>query len=98
MKNKFTIKNQNKAWWLSLASLIAVLVQQVFHLFGWEITGDEINTAMAIVNTVLVILGSLGLVTDTSKNTDTGGVITGQSTLNEIPTPKYSKSTNLRRN
>lgn len=98
MKNKLTIKNQNKAWWLSLASLVAVLVQQVFHLFGWEITGDEINTVMAIVNTVLVILGSLGLVTDTSKNTDTGGVITNQTALNEIPTPKYSKSTNLRRN
>lgn len=97
MKNKFTIKNQNKAWWLSLASLIAVLIQQVFHLFGWEITSDEINTAMAIVNTVLVILGSLGLVTDTSKET-VPTINTEQSTPTEVKTPSYQSSINLRRN
>ena len=68
MKNKLTIKNQNKTWWLSMASLVLVLIQQVGHLFGWEITSDEINQIMGIVNTVLLIGGSLGLITDTSTN------------------------------
>lgn len=67
MKNKLTIKNQNKTWWLSMASLVLVLIQQVGHLFGWEITSDEINQIMAIVNTLLVIAGSLGLIYDTSE-------------------------------
>lgn len=66
MKKKFTIKNQNKTWWLSMTSLVLVLIQQVGHLFGWEITSDEINQIVAIVNTLLVIAGSLGLIYDTS--------------------------------
>lgn len=66
MKNKLTIKNQNKTWWLSMTSLVLVLIQQVGHLFGWEITSDEINQIVAIVNTLLVIAGSLGLIYDTS--------------------------------
>ena len=49
-----------------MTSLVLVLIQQVGHLFGWEITSDEINQIVAIVNTLLVIAGSPGLIYDTS--------------------------------
>lgn len=81
MKNKLTIKNQNKTWWLSMASLVLVLGQQVGHLFGWEITNDEINQIMAIINTLLVIAGSLGLIYDTSSEAD-GGEIDDKNSQN----------------
>jgi len=97
MKNKLTIKNQNKTWWLSMTSLVLVLIQQVGHLFGWEITGEELNQAMGIVNTVLTIAGSLGLVYDTSKGKPSDSN-TVQSDLTEVKTPTYQNSTNLRRN
>ena len=91
MKNKLTIKNQNKTWWLSITSLVLVLIQQVGHLFGWEITSDEINQIMAIVNTLLVIAGSLGLIYDTSANS------TISDDLTEVKTPMYQEN-NTRRN
>lgn len=92
MKNKLTIKNQNKTWWLSMASLVLVLIQQVGHLFGWEITSDEINQIMGIVNTLLVIAGSLGLIYDTSSKS------TISDDLIEVKTPKYNQENNTRRN
>lgn len=72
MKNKLidnlTLDTKSKVWWISVVSLVLVLVQQVGHLFGWEITSDMINQIMAIVNTILAIAGSLGLIYDTSVN------------------------------
>ncbi|HCD07641.1 MAG TPA: phage holin [Lactobacillus sp.] len=97
MKNKLTLDTHSAVWWVSTLSLVGVLVQQVGHLFGWEITGEELNQAMGIVNTVLTIAGSLGLVYDTSKD-KANDFNTVQSDLTEVKTPKYSKSTNLRRN
>lgn len=67
MKNKLTLDTHSAVWWVSTLSLVGVLAQQVGHLFGWEITGEELNQAMGIVNTMLTIAGSLGLVYDTSK-------------------------------
>lgn len=72
MKNKLTLDTHSKTWWVSLISLILVFGQQVGHLLGWEITSDQINQIMAIVNTVLLIAGSLGLVYDTSGKVDGG--------------------------
>lgn len=66
-KNKLTLDTHSKVWWVSIVSLILVLAQQVGHLFGWEITGDMVNQIMAIVNTLLAIAGSLGLIYDTSS-------------------------------
>lgn len=65
-KLKFpSIDVHSKAWW---GSLILVFGQQVGHLFGWEITSDQVNQIMGIVNTIFLIGGLLGLITDTSKN------------------------------
>ena len=43
-----------------LVSLLIVLVQQVFAVFGIKFTGDW-NAIVAVVNTVLTILGALGV-------------------------------------
>jgi len=70
MKNKLvnnlTLDTHSKVWWVSVVSLVLVLAQQIGHLIGWEITSDTVNQIMAIVNTILAIAGSLGLIYDTS--------------------------------
>ena len=46
-----------------IISLLIVLIQQVFAMFGIKFTGDW-SAIIAVVNTVLTILGMLGVVTD----------------------------------
>ena len=46
-----------------IISLLIVLIQQVFAMFGIKFTGDW-SAIVAVVNTVLTILGMLGVVTD----------------------------------
>lgn len=67
MNKKLSLDTHSAVWWVSIVSLLGVLAQQVGHLFGWEITGEQLNQLMAIVNTLLSIGGALGLVYDTSK-------------------------------
>ena len=43
-----------------LVSLLIVLIQQVFAVFGIKFTGDW-NAIVAVVNTILTILGALGV-------------------------------------
>ena len=51
-----------------LISLLIVLIQQIFAMFGIKFTGDW-GAIVAVVNTVLTILGMLGVVTDVQKVT-----------------------------
>lgn len=46
-----------------LISLLIVLVQQVLAVFGVKFTGDW-TSIIAVINTVLTILGMLGVITD----------------------------------
>ncbi|GEL32945.1 hypothetical protein LPJCM8341_18770 [Lactiplantibacillus plantarum subsp. plantarum] len=46
-----------------IISLLIVLIQQVFAMFGVKFTGDW-SAIIAVVNTVLTILGMLGVITD----------------------------------
>ncbi|WP_455390143.1 phage holin [Lactiplantibacillus pentosus] len=46
-----------------IISLLIVLIQQVFATFGIKFTGDW-SSIIAVVNTVLTILGMLGVITD----------------------------------
>ncbi|MCG0810342.1 holin [Lactiplantibacillus plantarum] len=46
-----------------IISLLIVLVQQIFAMFGIKFTGDW-SAIIAVVNTVLTILGMLGVITD----------------------------------
>lgn len=44
----------------SLALLAIVLLQEIANVFGWKLTGDP-KQIMEIINTMLMILGTLGL-------------------------------------
>ncbi|WP_435403939.1 phage holin [Lactiplantibacillus plantarum] len=46
-----------------IISLLIVLIQQIFAMFGIKFTGDW-SAIIAVLNTVLTILGMLGVVTD----------------------------------
>ncbi|WP_459520329.1 phage holin [Lactiplantibacillus plantarum] len=46
-----------------IISLLIVLIQQIFAMFGIKFTGDW-SAISAVINTVLTILGMLGVVTD----------------------------------
>ncbi|WP_440964391.1 phage holin [Pediococcus pentosaceus] len=46
-----------------IISLLIVLVQQVLAVFGVKFTGDW-SAIVGVINTVLTILGTLGVVTD----------------------------------
>ncbi|KZU85116.1 phage holin [Lactiplantibacillus plantarum] len=46
-----------------IISLLIVLIQQIFAMFGVKFTGDW-TSIVAVINTVLTILGMLGVVTD----------------------------------
>ena len=46
-----------------IISLLIVLIQQIFAMFGVKLTGDW-SAIVAVINTVLTILGMLGVVTD----------------------------------
>ena len=46
-----------------LISLLIVLIQQVLAMFGIKFTGDW-SAIVAVINTVLTILGMLGVITD----------------------------------
>lgn len=70
MKNKLTLDTHSGVWWTSIITLFLVLAQQIGHMFGWQITSEQVNQIMGIVNTCLAIASSLGLVYDTSKGGD----------------------------
>lgn len=57
----------SKVLWTSLTALLIVLVQQVAKVFGVEFSNDLANQVQGIVNTVLTILGLIGVVYDTTK-------------------------------
>ena len=46
-----------------IISLLIVLIQQIFAMFGIKFTGDW-TSIVAVINTVLTILGMLGVITD----------------------------------
>lgn len=57
----------SKVLWTSMTALVIVLVQQVAKVFGVEFSNDLANQVQGIVNTVLTILGLIGVVYDTTK-------------------------------
>ncbi|TBX37642.1 holin [Lactiplantibacillus paraplantarum] len=70
-----------------IISLLIVLIQQIFAMFGIKFTGDW-SAIIAVVNTVLTILGMLGVVTDvqtvTSPTVDSKEKIQTEATANKI--------------
>lgn len=70
---------KNYPFWLSLIPTVLVLIQLVMKTFGVELDFGEIgNNLIAIVNTVFVLLGILGVVVDptTAGVTDSSQAMT----------------------
>ncbi|WP_413476390.1 phage holin [Latilactobacillus fuchuensis] len=57
----------SKVLWTSMTALVIVLVQQVAKVFGIEFSNDMAGQIQGIVNTVLTILGLVGVIYDTTK-------------------------------
>lgn len=65
MKNVKNINWRDGKLWAGLISLIIVLVQQLMVAFGFTYPVDWQNI-VGIINTVLTILGMLGVISDTT--------------------------------
>ena len=57
----------SKVLWTSLTALLIVLIQQIAKVFGFEFSNDMAGQIQGIVNTVLTILGLVGVIYDTTK-------------------------------
>ena len=65
MNINWKVRIKNKTFWLSLIPTVLVLIQLVMRTFGVELDFGEVgNNLIAIVNTVFVLLGILGVVVD----------------------------------
>ena len=65
MNINWKVRIKNKTFWLSLIPTVLVLIQVVMRTFGVELNFGELgNNLAAIVNTVFVLLGILGVVVD----------------------------------
>ena len=65
MKINWKVRVMNKMFWLAIIPMVLLLIQQVAHLFGIELTiVDLSDKLLAIVNTVFMILATLGIVAD----------------------------------
>lgn len=73
MKNVKNINWHDGKLWAGLISLLIVLVQQLMAAFGFTYPVDWQNI-VGIINTVLTILGMLGVISDTTTiNNHIGG-------------------------
>ncbi|EFK29201.1 hypothetical protein HMPREF0531_11744, partial [Lactiplantibacillus plantarum subsp. plantarum ATCC 14917 = JCM 1149 = CGMCC 1.2437] len=70
-----------------IISLLIVLIQQIFAMFGIKFTGDW-SAIVAVINTVLTILGMLGVITDVqtvaAPTVDSNEKIQVEATTNKV--------------
>ncbi|MDV2621145.1 holin [Pediococcus acidilactici] len=72
MKNVKNINWHDGKLWAGLISLLIVLVQQLMVAFGYNYPVDW-QSIVGIINTVLTLLGMLGVISDvTAVNTEGG--------------------------
>lgn len=65
MKVNWKIRIQNKAFWIALIPAMALVVQAVASLFGFEIdTTQTVGKLIAVVDAVFAVLVILGIVVD----------------------------------
>ncbi len=58
----------SKILWTSLSALFVVFIQQVGAVFGWSFDSEKAQQLTGIINTVLTILATLGIVYDTTND------------------------------
>lgn len=61
------INLKNKTFWLSIASAIVLMAQQIGQLFGFSVASD---TIMQVVNAICGVLIVLGILNNPAKETD----------------------------
>ncbi|MBC6382348.1 holin [Lactiplantibacillus plantarum] len=66
-----------------IISLLIVLVQQILAMFGIKFTGDW-SAIVAVINTVLTILGMLGVITDVQTVTAPTGKSDEESQIEAV--------------
>ena len=59
------VRVRNKSFWLTLIPALALFAQAVGSCFGLKVDiGEQSDKLMAVVNTLFVVLGVLGVVND----------------------------------
>lgn len=65
MKINWKVRFKSKSFWLAVIPAVALVIQAVMALFGFEYNFDEtVNKLIVIVNTIFALLVILGVVTD----------------------------------
>ncbi|MCH4008156.1 phage holin [Companilactobacillus sp.] len=66
-KGKLTLDYHSKVWWVSVVSIILVLIQQVLKIFGVDMPAGLDTEIMNVVNSLLALGGLMGIIYDTSN-------------------------------
>ena len=62
----------SKILWTSLTALFVVFIQQIAAVFGFSFDSEKAQQLTGIINTVLTILATLGIVYDTTTTENKG--------------------------
>lgn len=86
MKLNLIVRVRNKAFWCFMIPMVIVLIQQIAKLFGFELHLEGIgNQLVAIVETIFLILGGIGVVVDPTTE---GLQDSNLAMTYEVPKPK----------
>lgn len=65
MKINWEVRVKNKVFWITLIPAILLVLQSVAAVFGFTLNFGELgNKLLAVVESVFIVLGILGIVTD----------------------------------
>lgn len=65
MKINWEVRVKNKVFWITLIPAILLVLQSVAAVFGFTLDFGELgNKLLAVVESVFIVLGILGIVTD----------------------------------
>lgn len=78
MKINWRVRIKSKTFWLAVIPAVLLLIQAVAAVFGYTLDlGDLGNRLMDVVNTLFVVLTTVGVVTDPT----TAGISDSQQAL-----------------
>lgn len=78
MKINWKVRAKSKAFWLAVIPAVLLLIQAVAAVFGYTLDlGDLGNRLVDVVNTLFVVLTTIGVVTDPT----TAGISDSQQAL-----------------
>ena len=65
MKINWEVRIKNKVFWITLIPAVLLVLQSVASVFGFTLDFGELgNKLLAVVESVFIVLGILGIVTD----------------------------------